>query len=543
MERYYAQGFREPPFRYAPLLGQQSPARPQRQGTGILKYPFGVCDTQKQRSIKTLRFAMDQPRQLAPPQPQRDGPDPSTNAAEGTGTIRPSSITSAYTAVAEDLGDITEHETATPSSPASMAESVDSTASGGKSSSATSGRSDQLTAESGIASSLAGTSFTSVSSRSIPKDIKRYFRRYVRSSGETANAQLSASFGAGDEYGDAQPGRDSSRATWRRCALLTALAILLTLLLAAIGAEIYATLLRGGKDRTPLIAAGGHHSQSEWGTHGVGDEERESEPSAYTPGANAEAEHVPASTAISVDHGDKAAMEPADVQEIIGDSDDGKETVWAPYESLSGAACDAPSFTYCQRPRHEFYYESAIRACVATATHQLGVCTRGANRFDSKRSCLQACVKKKRPSEQCSHASLFMECNSEDVLGAWWYFDGRSCRSWNFTSGLCPAHGDGGAFVSREECVATCVGRRGRSRLCRVSSRPDHCYSDHLRFPYFAAAGVDKNKSPRCLQVSSANYQGHRCLVGANRFSTMKACRKTCVVNRSDTELRAPRSP
>ncbi|KAH7977459.1 hypothetical protein HPB49_001725 [Dermacentor silvarum] len=512
---------------------------------------------------------MDQPRQLAPPQPQRDGLDPSTNGAEGIDTNHPSSITSAYTAGAADPGEITEHETVTPSSPVSTAESVGSTASGRKSSPATSGRSDQLDAESGIASSSARTSFTSVSSRSIPKDIKRYFRRYVPSSGETANAQLPASFGAGYEYGDAQPVRDSSRATWCRCALLTALAILLTLLLAAIGAEIYATLLRGDKDRTPLmpledtiavaapepegramrvapprvIYRGGKRyvtPKSEWGTHGAGDEERESEPSAYTPGANTEAEHLPVSTAISVDHGDKAATEPADLQEIIGDSDDGKEMVWAPYESRSGVACDAPSFTYCQRPRHEFYYESAIRACVATATHQLGVCTRGANRFDSKRSCLEACVKKKRPSEQCSHASLFMKCDSEDVLGAWWYFDGRSCRSWNFTSGLCPAHGDGGAFVSREECVATCVGRRGRSRLCRVSSRPDHCYSDHLRFPYFAAAGGDKNKSPRCLQVSSANYQGHRCLVGANRFFTMNACRKTCVANRSDTELRGP---
>ncbi|XP_070384391.1 uncharacterized protein [Dermacentor albipictus] len=578
MERYYAEGFRQPHFRYAPLLGQQSPARTRRQGTGILKYPFGFCDTQKAHSVKTLRFEMDQTPVLAPPQPQTDGADPLVHAAEGTGTSCPSSIASARTASAtddENPDNISEHETATPSSAASTAESVDLTVSGGKSSSVTAGWNDQLSVESGITSSSARTSFTSVSSRSLPKDMKRYFRRYVRSSGESASAQLPASWlGAVNEHGGVQPRRDSWRATSRRCALLTALATLLTLLLAGISAEIYATLVREGKHRTPLmplentiavappepegrairvvpprvIYRGGKRSSSvtpenEWSTDGAREEGRKIDPSAYTSGANADEEHLPASTAITVDHGDKAATEPADLREILGDWNDGKETLWAAYKSLSGSACEAPSFTYCQRPRHEFYYESAIHACVGTSTHQLGVCTRGANRFDSRRSCLEVCVKKKRPSEHCSHASLFRECNSSDVVGPWWFFDGMSCRNWNFTSGLCPRHADGGAFVSLEECLATCVGRRGGSQLCRVSSRPDYCYSDQLRFPYFAVAGVEKNKSPHCLRVSSTNYQGHRCLVGANRFFSMEACEKTCIVNRSDTELRGPRAP
>ncbi|XP_075534854.1 amblin-like [Dermacentor variabilis] len=210
-----------------------------------------------------------------------------------------------------------------------------------------------------------------------------------------------------------------------------------------------------------------------------------------------------------------------------------------------GVACDEPAFTYCQRPRREFYYENAIRACVSTVTHQVGVCIRGANKFDSKRSCREACVEMRRPSEQCSHAPNFMECNSGDVVGTWWHFDGESCRRWNFTSGLCPAHGGGGAFVSREECLATCVGRRGRSRLCRVSSRPDHCYSDQLRFPYFAVATEDgdERKPLHCLKVSSTNYHGNRCLVGDNRFRSMKACRMTCVLNRSETELLGAGAP
>ncbi|KAH7977395.1 hypothetical protein HPB49_001214 [Dermacentor silvarum] len=157
---------------------------------------------------------------------------------------------------------------------------------------------------------------------------------------------------------------------------------------------------------------------------------------------------------------------------------------------------------------------------------------------ESKKRSVGSPIRMKGKQEECYLLS-------GDILGAWWHFDGKSCRRWNFTSGLCPAHGGGGAFVSREECLATCVGRRGRSRLCRVSSRPDHCYSDQLRFPYFAVTAADEDeRSPlRCLKVSSANYHGHRCLVGDNRFQSMRACRMACVSNRTDTELMASEAP
>ncbi|KAH7983539.1 hypothetical protein HPB52_012456 [Rhipicephalus sanguineus] len=522
-------------FGYVPLSERQSPAQPRRQGPGILKYPFGFCDTPKEHSVKTLRFEMDQLPE--PAQRLRDGTDPSVNNAEDAATRR-SSISSASTAGAEndeESGEGTEDGVPTPSSPTSTVESVDLIVSGGKSSSASSGWSEQLDAGSNIASSSARTSFTSVSSRSIPKDINRYFLGHAGSISETSNTQLSTSFGAGDQYRDAGHRRDSWRATSLRYALLAALATLSTLLLTGISAELYGTLIRGAKERTPLmllentiglappeaegramavvpprvVYRGGRRygyvtPERKWGTDAADGEQEvhNSEASVANP------DQEPSPTVAAVDQEVKEVVEPTDLQEIIGD---GKETLWAAFKFHNGSPCGAPSFTYCQRPQLEFFYESATGACLSTATHRLGVCIRGSN--------------------------------SGDVLSTWWHFDGRSCKKWNFTSGLCPAHGDDGAFSSREECLATCAGRRGRSRLCRVSSRPDQCYSDQLRFPYFAAAGNGKRRPLYCVKVSSTNYHGHHCLVGANRFISMKACLKTCVSNRSDNERQGSRVP
>ncbi|KAL1426675.1 hypothetical protein MTO96_018144 [Rhipicephalus appendiculatus] len=565
-------------FRYVPLSERRSPAQPRRQGPGILKYPFGFCDAPKEHSVKTLRFEMDQ--QPEPPQPLSDGPDPSVNKSEDAATRR-SSISSASTAGEQDddeSGERTEDGVPTPSSPTSTVESVDLIVSGGKSSSATSGRSEQPDAGSDIASSSARTSFTSVSSRTIPDDIKRYFRRHVGSLSGTTNTQLSTFFGARDQHIDAQHHRDSWRATSRRYALLTALATLSTLLLAGISAELYGSLMRVAKERTPLmllentVGVAQHEPERAglwpWfhrasfseaagvmGTRhlrGSGTPTRQKSASRRSTRPNRRLTrrwqmHMKSTclppTVAAVDQDVKEVVEPTELQEIIGDRDDGKENLWAAFKLPNGSACGAPSFTYCQRPQREFFYESATGACVSTVTHRLGVCIRGSNRYHSKSSCLQACVKKKRPSKQCSQPSLFMECDSGDILSTWWHFDGRSCKKWNFTSGLCPAHGDDGAFSSREECLATCAGRRGRSRLCRVSSRPDQCYSDQLRFPYFAAAGNGKRRPLNCVKVSSTNYHGHRCLVGANRFFSMKACLKTCVLSRSDNERQGSRVP
>ncbi|KAL3246142.1 hypothetical protein MRX96_057880 [Rhipicephalus microplus] len=565
MERYYAQGFRQPMFRYVPLSERQSPAQPPRQGPGILKYPFGFCGMPKEHFVKTLRFEMDQQPESA--QPLKNGPEPSMNKSEDA-TTRRSSISSATTAGEEDdeeSGEITEDGVPTTSSPTSTVESVDLIVSGRKSTSATYGRSEDMDAASDITSSSARSSFQSVSSRSIPEDIKCYFQRHVGSLTETTSAQLSTSFGAGDQDTDAQHCRDSWHATSRRYALLTALATLSTMLLAGISAELYGTPMRATKERTPLLLLentvgvvqhepegrvmaevpprvvfrgrrrNGYVTPDKKGDIDLADVgeqgEHKTEPSGSTPVANADEEHMLAPTMTAGYKEVKEVVEPTDLQEIIGGRDNVKETISVAFKT-DHRVVRLPSLT-ANVLSASFSTRALPGDCVSTVTHRLGVCIRGSNRYRSKSSCLQACVKK-RPSEQCSQPSLFVECDSGDILTTWWHFNGRSCKKWNFTSGLCPAHGDDGTFSSREECLATCTGRHGRSRLCRMSSQPDQCYSDQLRFPYFAVASNGKRRPLECVKVTSTNYRGHRCLVGANRFLSMKACLKTCVSNRSD---------
>ncbi|KAL1481059.1 hypothetical protein MTO96_050500 [Rhipicephalus appendiculatus] len=362
-----------------------------------------------------------------------------------------------------------------------------------------------------------------------------------------------------------------------RYAFLTLMAALLTIMLAGMSADVYGTFYRGPKDRTlpaplentiaaalpepegralpvvpPRMVSGNaenpepetHESEVDTERTAAAEVGRETEVFSDVPVRNVD-EILPTTTAIIGDDGDETAAEPQHNNEGFGGWKRERDIPSASLKSRRVVSCERPAFTYCQQPRHEFYYENTIKDCVSAVSHKVGVCIRGGNKFDSKRTCREACVERRRISRQCSRAPHFMECKSGDVLGTWWHFDGKSCRRWNFTAGLCPAHGGGGAFVSREECLATCVGRRGRSRLCRVSSRRDHCYSDQLRFPYFAVAVEDDDESTplRCLKVSSVNYNSHRCLVGDNRFQTMRACRMTCVSNRSDTALPGTGAP
>ncbi|KAH7982544.1 hypothetical protein HPB52_005524 [Rhipicephalus sanguineus] len=567
MDGYYSQRLPPPFYRYVSLPPQPHPGQMPRQGTGILKYPFRNYNTQKEHSAKTLRFEMDLPVEPAPvpdPPPSTATP-PLATTAEGTSTDR-SSTSTAVTASAES-GDETEGSK-TSSVAASRSRSTDVAESSVKSSSATSRASD---AESGGTSGSALSSAASVSSQSVPEDFKRYFRRHNHTASGTSSILPTSRGIDADDHRGAAPQRHSWRSMSRRCALLTLLATLLTLMLAGMSADVYGTLYRGPKDRmlpAPLentVAAAlpepegrampvvpprmvsGDAEHLEPATHESEIDTERTEPAevgrdteAFSdPPATNPDEILPTTISTTGDDGKETATEPLHSTEEFGGWKRERDTPPASLKSRRVVSCEQPGFTYCQQPRHEFYYENTIKDCVSAGSHQVGVCIRGANKFDSKRTCREACVEKRRLSKRCSRAPHFMECTSGDVLGTWWHFDGKSCRRWNFTAGLCPAHGGGGAFVSREDCLAACVGRRRRSRLCRVSSRPDHCYSDQLRFPYFAVAVEDEDERMplRCLKVSSVNYNSHRCLVGDNRFRTMRACRMTCVSNRSDTGL------
>nr|XP_054920062.1 uncharacterized protein LOC126516698 isoform X5 [Dermacentor andersoni] len=186
--------------------------------------------------------------------------------------------------------------------------------------------------------------------------------------------------------------------------------------------------------------------------------------------------------------------------------------------------CDAFAFTYCHSPRNEFFYKRSINACVAVATDMVGLCIGGRNRFTSKKSCRQACVDGRSRTAHCLNNAVFRRCETQDVTGQWWHFDGHSCLQWNLPSGMCPSY-NSDVFSSQRDCWTNCVAKP-RKRLCRVAT-PDVCYSAHLRFPYFAVGGPEA----RCLKVSSISYGGRRCLAGSNRFQTVQACQEACMSN------------
>ncbi|XP_054920059.2 uncharacterized protein [Dermacentor andersoni] len=186
--------------------------------------------------------------------------------------------------------------------------------------------------------------------------------------------------------------------------------------------------------------------------------------------------------------------------------------------------CDAFAFTYCHSPRNEFFYKRSINACVAVATDMVGLCIGGRNRFTSKKSCRQACVDGRGRTDRCLNNAVFRRCETQDVTGQWWHFDGHSCLKWNLPSGMCPSY-NSDVFSSQRDCWTNCVAKP-RKRLCRVAT-PDVCYSAHLRFPYFVVGGPEA----RCLKVSSISYGGRRCLAGSNRFQTVQACQEACMSN------------
>ncbi|KAL3213095.1 hypothetical protein MRX96_035668, partial [Rhipicephalus microplus] len=97
---------------------------------------------------------------------------------------------------------------------------------------------------------------------------------------------------------------------------------------------------------------------------------------------------------------------------------------------------------------------------------------------------------------------------------------------WDFTNGECPVNGTGNIHALLQDCRDQCEGERdGRLRRCRPPESAT-CAEDQLRFPYFAR--ILPSGRGLCVRASLNALLTHRCLVGANRFDTMAACRDAC---------------
>ncbi|KAL1437902.1 hypothetical protein MTO96_048589 [Rhipicephalus appendiculatus] len=375
-------------------------------------------------------------------------------------------------------------------------------------------------------------SISSLAPNWMPEELKRYFRKYSRKSRGGGSPRHSSPRRVSRKRKTAtSPERPPSSVTTHH-GFLALLAVVVTMLLVGVSADLYATLSRGDgrrphrdtpaplepfqKNAEATFSAARHRNDEATGfvkdrqalaKYPARPAQRAMKSTVHSPfhitksSAEETTEEISVSSASSDNEGE--------VTRPGGDADTaGNMKAAALNETHTQSPCGAFAFTFCESPLDEFFYKRSVNACVAVAADTVGLCISGRNRFTSKRSCRQTCVDVESSPEHCLVDAVFRKCEKQDVTGVRWHFDGRSCLEWNFTSGLCPSyHSD--VFSSQHDCWTNCLAKP-RKRLCRAAT-PDVCYSAHLRFPYFAAGG----SVAQCLKVSSLSYPGRRCLVGS----------------------------
>ncbi|KAL1487186.1 hypothetical protein MTO96_031068 [Rhipicephalus appendiculatus] len=192
--------------------------------------------------------------------------------------------------------------------------------------------------------------------------------------------------------------------------------------------------------------------------------------------------------------------------------------------STPANVCGAAYYTYCPALKDEYRASSA--GCVSSGADRVAVCNRGSNRFSSLEECYRDCGLLQGPRrDACFEQPLFTACERRDVTGRWWYFDGRRCAEWDFPQGECPVNGTVKIHASLQDCRDYCEGEREGFPVCRPPASAT-CAQDQLRFPYFAR--ILPSGRGLCVRASLNVLLTHRCLVGANRFDTMAACRGAC---------------
>ncbi|XP_077535952.1 uncharacterized protein LOC144148264 [Haemaphysalis longicornis] len=81
------------------------------------------------------------------------------------------------------------------------------------------------------------------------------------------------------------------------------------------------------------------------------------------------------------------------------------------------------------------------------------LCNQSPNRFASLESCRRNCEAESKPAQRCFKKAVFTACGRRDIRSSWWFFDGHSCRIWNFPGGDCPVDGPRMLFQSRADCI------------------------------------------------------------------------------------------
>ncbi|KAH7931504.1 hypothetical protein HPB51_029833 [Rhipicephalus microplus] len=192
--------------------------------------------------------------------------------------------------------------------------------------------------------------------------------------------------------------------------------------------------------------------------------------------------------------------------------------------------CSRSFYTYCPVLNQEAYYSAREGRCLLTTADAVRVCNHSPNRFASIDACYNSCGRMHGPmADRCFEKTLFTDCNRQDVWQNWWVFSGEDCVQWGFPRGLCPDDDGSDVVVFADEaaCVERCLSSKdgGENRRCR-RPKAKSCTEEQLRFPYFAE--ILASGRGHCVKATVENLLMHRCLIGANQFNSVSACREAC---------------
>ncbi|KAK8771169.1 hypothetical protein V5799_025587, partial [Amblyomma americanum] len=211
----------------------------------------------------------------------------------------------------------------------------------------------------------------------VPEEIKRYFRDCCRN---TEGSSLSPP-GSCTNCKEKPREREFRRFALARNTLLVVLAVAVIPLLVGMVADVCKALWGSGVDRRPPMSLRKDEAQATRGAAGY-----------------------PAGTVAPVRKSAPSRTKAEDNDPPIQVTGTGEE------EMGEQSPCGAFAFTYCQSPKPEFFYNHAVNACVAAATDHVGLCSRGRNRFASKRNCREECAETKSLPEHCLERAVFEKC-------------------------------------------------------------------------------------------------------------------------------------
>ncbi|KAL1470832.1 hypothetical protein MTO96_040268, partial [Rhipicephalus appendiculatus] len=193
--------------------------------------------------------------------------------------------------------------------------------------------------------------------------------------------------------------------------------------------------------------------------------------------------------------------------------------------------CGRSFYTYCTVLNQEAYYSAREGGAACSPQPTRCACATGPpTGSPASMRATTPCGRMHGPmADRCFEKTLFTDCDRQDVWHSWWVFSGEDCVQWSFPRGLCPDDdgSDVAVFADESSCVERCISSKDskENRGCR-QPKAKSCHGGA------AALSILRRHTGKsgghCVKATVENLLMHRCLIGANRFNSVRACREAC---------------